>query len=376
MPINPTTSPTTTTRTRLDRVLLVARRPRLQAALEACGQPRRPARVIHQTSLADARAYLAGHRVDLALVEADLPDGLGLDLIRELTERAATTATVLVADRADFALAQLAIRAGADDIIAPPAEPAELRRCVCDALTRRRGRDPHGDRVERLHRLCRKLNDARLDVSRQVDALCGDLVNAYHELASQMHRAPDTDGYADLIRGELDLEELLRVTLEHLMNTLGPCNAAIYLPATMDEYSLGGYVNFDGAAEAADLLLSSLADTFAPRVAEADELVHLTGAADLERWVGRDADDLDGRHVLAVPCPGDSECLAVVLLFRDGDTPFDPAAQDLLAALAPTLGAALERIISVHHRASVHDQDSPFDASDLDLGYDDEELPF
>ena len=373
MPIQPPTA----TRRRLDRVLLVARRPSLVPALESCGQPHRPASVIYHDTLAAARDYLATHRVDAALIEPDLTDGSGLDLVRDVAELPGSTAAILVVEHADFDLARQAMRAGADDVLVTPIRPTALSRSVLDAVERRRRCTVHGERVERLHRLCRKLNDARLDVSRQVDTLCSDLVNAYKELAEQVHQPPPGDrGFAKKVGDELDLEALLRLTLEYLMEQAGPCNAAIYLPATMDEYSLGGYVNLDIPDGAADLLLSSLADTFAPRIAEAAEAVHVTSRAEMERWAGRDAEDLEGRHVAAVSCDGDDECLAVVVLFRDGETPFEASALDAVAAMAPLLGVALERIIRVHHRASMHDDANPFDADDLDLGYDGEALPF
>ena len=372
----PTHRPTATRR-RLDRVLLVARRPTLRQALEECGQPHRPANVIYRDSLAAAREYLANHRVDAALVESQLIEELGKGLLCELAGRPGPTAIILLTDRADFGLAQRAMRAGADDVLVTPIRPTQLVSSVVDAVERSRRCTAHGDRVERLHRLCRKLNDARLDVSRQVDVLCNDLVNAYQALASQVQKATPTEQtYQERARGELDLEELLRLTLEHLMHLAGPSNAALYLPATPDEYSLGGYVNLDCPGGVVDLLLSSLADTLAPRVAEVDHLVHLTGQAEIRRWADRDADDLEGRHVAAVACDGEDECLAVIMLFRDGDTPFEPTALDAVSALAPVLGEALERIIRVHHRSTLHGPTDPFGADDLDLGYGEQELPF
>jgi GAF domain-containing protein len=166
-----------------------------------------------------------------------------------------------------------------------------------------------------------------------------------------MQNVVQTSEYSSLVKDELDLEALLRVTLEHLMTKLGPSNAAIFLPATLDEYSLGGYVNYDCTSESADMLLEHLADTLAPRVASADDMVHLTQREDIERWIGEDAGTLGDAGILAVPCMSEDECLAVLVLFRDVDQPFEEEHLDRVSSLGPMLGDALEKIIRVHHRS-------------------------
>ncbi|MEM8495947.1 MAG: GAF domain-containing protein, partial [Planctomycetota bacterium] len=167
-----------------------------------------------------------------------------------------------------------------------------------------------------------------------------------------------------------------------------PANAAIFLPATMDEYSLGGYVNYDCTKEAADLLLEQLADSLAPRIAAHEDLVHLTRREDIERWIGPEAGALGDSELLAVPCMWDDECLAVLVLFRDVDQPFVEDHLDRVSALAPMMGEALEKIIRVHHRSLFSDDEhesygESYDSDDTDnpFGVDlddeaDNDLPF
>src|SRR5690606_39228493 len=156
------------------------------------------------------------------------------------------------------------------------------------------------------------------EVSEQVDILCHDLVTAYQDLAVQMQQVVHTSEYAMVIRDELDLEKLLRRTLEYIIEKAGASNAAIFLPSSMDEYSLGGYVNYDCTPESADMLLQHLGDVFAPKVARQNELVHITDNIALCGWLGDDAMWLEDRHVLAFGCRQDDEALAVIAVFRDG----------------------------------------------------------
>jgi len=381
-------------RRRSCRVLLVEATPSHREALEGCGNVARPMNVVHAPTLADARKYLADHSVDLAVIEPTLPDGSGFELAEEVARISRTTATILINAQPDLEQAQRAMRAGVDDYIAKPLDAEELASRVDHALDRKTRDKAHEQRVERLRRLCKKLNAARIEVSKQVDVLCNDLVTAYQELACQMQNVVQTSEYDVLIKDELDLETVLRKTLEHLMAKLGPSNAAIFLPSSMDEFSLGGYVNYDCTSESADMLLEHLADTLAPRVAGLDDLVHLTTREGIERWIGEDAGMLGDAEVLAAPCMSGDECLAVLVLFRDVDQPFEEEHLDRVSALAPMLGEILERIIRVHHRSlfdadesedwqanddSLADPDPGSDAPDVPEGDDDgwdDELPF
>lgn len=347
----PTTLKKNKARRRTCRVLLVEASPAHRKALEACGNAHRPMSVVHAPTLTEARKYLADHTIDLAVIAPQLPDGSGFDLTAELSRMSHTTAKIVISGSEDFAKAQQALRAGADDYLVDGVAPEELSSRVAAALDRKTRDKAHVQRVERLRRLCKKLNAAREEVSKQVDVLCNDLVIAYQELACQMQNVVQTSEFDGVVKDELDLEALLRKTLEHLMAKLGPANAAIFLPATMDEYSLGGYVNYDCTKESADLLLEQLADSLAPRIATHEDLVHLTDREAIERWIGPEAGSLGDCELLAVPCMHEDECLAVLVLFRDVDQPFAEDHLDRVSSLAPMMGEALEKIIRVHHRS-------------------------
>ena len=47
----------------------------------------------------------------------------------------------------------------------------------------------------------------------------------------------------------LDVEGVLRRTMEWILRKLGPLNAAIYLPAGESQFSLGAYLNLDTQAD-------------------------------------------------------------------------------------------------------------------------------
>jgi two-component system KDP operon response regulator KdpE len=100
-----------------------------RAVLARAPAPRiRDAQLTDAGSLSEARAALTAASVDLVLLDIHLPDGLGLDLARELRSRPAgdrpavlaLTASVLPAEQ------QATLDAGCDAFLAKPYAPEAL----------------------------------------------------------------------------------------------------------------------------------------------------------------------------------------------------------------------------------------------------------
>ena len=98
-----------------------------RAVLGRASDPRLLAAVLDEaTSLADARTLLADHEVDLVLMDVRLPDGNGLDLVREIKARhprlsvVVMSASVLPHERKEATLA------GCDAFIPKPYAAADL----------------------------------------------------------------------------------------------------------------------------------------------------------------------------------------------------------------------------------------------------------
>jgi DNA-binding NarL/FixJ family response regulator len=69
--------------------------------------------ILEAGTIADARALLAEHRVDLALLDLDLPDGSGVSIIEELSVRSPQTRSVVATIYDDDEHVFPALRAGA-----------------------------------------------------------------------------------------------------------------------------------------------------------------------------------------------------------------------------------------------------------------------
>lgn len=168
-----------------------------------------------------------------------------------------------------------------------------------------------------------------------------------------------------LARLELDVESLLRTTLEYVLHKIGPTNAAVFLPTSTEDFSLGAYVNYDCPKDCVDMLLDHVAASVAPAI-EADPSMRLHRGEDaLDDLMGEHAAWLTGCEAVTFAAEHEGEMLAAVALFRDDRDPFDSRTMARLGVIGEILAQQLARIIRVHHRHLPVDQwDGPEEQSE------------
>lgn len=305
-------------------------------------------------SVDEARARLgddAAPRVDVVVIDEKLAESI--DLLREVAQSEPMIVPVLASSKPGLDLAVEAMRSGAADLmrIGRSEEAAHAARASLTlAIDRARLAQHREGRVERLRSVCRQLNTARQDISSQLSGMCNDLVEAYQELSCQIDQVTISGEFNGIIRQELEIESLLRTVLEFILAKVGPTNAAIFLPSTSSDFSLGAYVNCDISRDSLDTLLDHLGDVLAPRFESRSGVHVFENRHQTAQMLGPDAQWLPEHAMMVFPCHRDEECLAVVALFRDDRTPFEPGAKLLLETISKLFAAQLARIIHVHHR--------------------------
>ncbi|MFG0284489.1 MAG: hypothetical protein ACF8R7_08725, partial [Phycisphaerales bacterium JB039] len=223
--------------------------------------------------------------------------------------------------------------------------------------------------LEHLQRLCRRLDADRSEITEQLSSLCADLAGAYEEMTDQIDQVSVASEFGALARQELDVESLLRTALEFILAKVGSTNAAIFLPSTTGDWSLGAYVNFDRPRDTIDVLLDGLGATLAPRMAREHEVLLAARADEFSALIGDESIWLGDCGGMVFSCREEHECLAVVCLFRDERTPFDEEMRSTMETIASLFGRQLGRIVHIHHRHLPKDQWGAFE-SDSDEGWD------
>ena len=335
----------------------------------------RGCRVQSAAGLDDARAIASRQRVDLAIIGPMSRDADSAELLRLLQKTSPSGKTVVLASAVSAATAVQAMRGGAVDLIALPLNPDDFLARVESALLKARAETQRDRRLSRLKRVCRELNLARHEISKQVDSLCEDLAQVYQDIAGQMSDVALAAEFRTLLRQELDVEDVLRTTLEYMLTKTGPTNAAVFLPdgSTMGKgkptaYGLGAYINCDCPRETISAALDHLGEAVCAQMADEDEIVRYADAAEFAAWIGADAACLSDSQVIAFRCRHKSDTLAVIVLFRKKDQPFDEKLAGTLDTMRGIIAEQLRNVVKVHQRA-MGGGEWPKDAADGDLDY-------
>lgn len=366
-------------------LLVVTDAPRRAAIATALMQHRYEC--THVATAVEAKSVLARNRFDVVAVSWSLSDGTGLDLAPLVQKTSPSTKIMVFVDAITPDMAVQAMRCGAVDCLTLPKSHDSIEdflRRLEPALLKSRADRQRDERLLRLKKICRELNTARHEISKQVDALCDDLSNAYKEIADQMCDVALASEFRTLLKQELDVEELLRTTLEYLLTKTGPTNAAVFLPdaprakhsGARQHYGLGAYVNYDCPRETISVLLDHLGRAICPQMEEELDIVAFADAEDFAEWIGNDVEDtgfLANSNVIAFSCLHKGECLAVIVLFRDKNTPFEEKLAGTIDTMREIIAEQLSNVIKVHQRAR---QSWPKEAEEGDLDYHDDDLGF
>lgn len=307
-------------------------------------------RVSCAASIEAARSDLTRKRFEVMLIEPDSLTGDWQKFLRDAHDACSHLKSLLVVTSESATRAVDAMRSGAIDCVDIKRESDILFARVESAVSRSRTEQKLQNKMTRLKKICRELNLVRHEVTDQVDSLCQELVTAYQDVADQVSEASMVTELRTLLRQELDIEELLRTTLEYLLTKSGPTNAAVFLPDGTGYYNLGAYVNYDCPRESISVLLDHMCSAICPQMESEHDLVRFDDADDFAEWIGMDPGILDDSQVIAFTCHRDGECLAVCVLFRSKSNPFTDELAGMLHLMRSIFAEQLSRVIRIHNR--------------------------
>lgn len=143
------------------------------------------ANVTHVQSAEEAFREELTARHDLLLAAMSLPDGDGLELVRQVRENNRCPA-ILMAQSPTAGETIAALRLGVADFLTKPFDMEYLLATVRKALKTRRLRCRELSRHRRLRKLVARIICERRDLAQRIDLICRDFVQAHRRLAEKV----------------------------------------------------------------------------------------------------------------------------------------------------------------------------------------------
>lgn len=301
-------------------------------------------RVAH--SAEQATLEMQRRPADVLLINVQLADQRGLELLAQWRRVYPKTEVVALSrsPRAEVCLA--AWRAGASDMLIQPVDQQSIHTCLNNIMERRTQKQRTEKRQQRLRQACRQLSKARKEIGAQVDLLCHDLVKAYQDMAQQLNQTQLAGDFLSSLGADLDMEAIMRGTMQYMLKKAGPVNAAVFLPDSEKNYVLGAYLDLDTNAET--MLVDVISQTLAPHAADHPGIIEFTDDSALHAAFAQPL--LHGRSWMAIASYHRNEPMAVIVAFRSQEEPFAAGARTTLESMAAVLGGKISRLVDIHNR--------------------------
>jgi DNA-binding response OmpR family regulator len=299
-------------------------------------------RLTSATNVAEAGHVIETQAVDLLIVDLNLPDGDGAELLARLRKHHPLASAIVVTGAPSVATAVSALRHGAVDFLAKPFTIDEFLRCVRTALHRNALHAKSESRIDRLRVAVRRLNDARRLVTRKVDLLCNDLVAAYGDLSRQLDLVRTTESFRGVVVSSEDLEQMLCHAMDWILRQIGYSNVAIWLAGPDPDFQLGAYMKYTISGEPA---LTEAMRKGLLQVLHRDGMIHLSADEAAKILSPAESQHLRNQTILGIHCTYLGESLAGIVLFRDGAKPFTADDAATLRAIAPVFAITLATMV-------------------------------
>lgn len=158
--------------------------------------------------------------------------------------------------------------------------------------------------------------------------------------------------YEKYIWGELDVEDVIRMTMERSLAVLGATNAVCFLPTSSGDFITGAWVNCDQPKDEVEVLLDDLAN-FVPQQFVGESTARVLGKTERAEVI-QHARYLADCQMLVCPCKvktqENPDNMAMLLFFRSEAQPFKEQSVKELDAMMAIFGKQLDRIVRIHNR--------------------------
>jgi FixJ family two-component response regulator len=294
------------------------------------------------TSVAAAKRKLIGETFELLVTDVMLPDGDGTSLLSTLRRHQPTATAIVITGNPSVDGAISALRSGAVDFMPKPFNAQMLTERVRRALDKQTVLSRQEKRIVRLRDAVKKLGVARRMVSQKVDLLCNDLVSAYSELSKQLDVVRTQENFRKHIESAGDLEQLLCHTMDWLLRQLGNSNVAIWLAGDDGAFQLGAYMKHTIAGD--EVASNAMLNGMLPGITR-NGFTHVQGETLRGRLQKEEFRIFSGQDIIGLSATYLGEPLAVIVLYRDVNSPFGENDESALKSIAAVFATALAAVV-------------------------------
>ena len=302
-------------------------------------------RVITAGSVAEARRILAREPIHVMVADVRLPDGDGISLLPTLKQKNPSARAIVITGDPTLTAATTALRHGAIDFVTKPFDARQIIAHLQHAIEKQEQAVHAEQKLRKLKRAVRKLNEARKTISKKVDILCNDLVSAYGELSKQFDVVRTQEAFRKTIMPAHDLEQLICQSMDWMMRQIGYSNVAVWLVGEDGSSQLGAYMKYtvpgdDAVSDAMRRVLLPLAGRDGR-----DAPVRVEVAALKDKLSPKETELFADQQFLLLDCTYLGESLATLVFFRDQQVPFSDADHETLRAIGPIFAQTLAAIV-------------------------------
>jgi DNA-binding response OmpR family regulator len=299
-------------------------------------------------------------------------DSGALEVCSVVTKLQPNASIIMLAPHANVSDLTQAMQAGATDFLIGPPSSEEIEDRIRNAAVKSRNTTERGRRAERLRGLSRRINDTRRQVLAAIEEheVILEDPSMPEGISEEPMKVPESETdtekelateFREIIRQELDVEDMLRSSLEFILQKTGPTNAAVFLAGGDNGFGLGAYVHYDLTRVMVEPMLQRLANEACPAISDAQDVLRFDDAQTFIKDCNLGEEISPRQQMVAVPCHHDGECMAIMVLFRSEDDPYQDELASCLDVLRVVFAEQLASLIRIHNRLDASWPDEPAD---------------
>jgi len=336
----------------------------IRASIEVVGYS-----VVHAGTMKAAEIALEQGTYGLIVVDCDTNNSI-VELIAEFTSLLSPkTPTVGFTTSRSQTLVMDMMRNGASDVFCLPRDLGVVKDRIELVMSKISVSQLETKKSDEIQRLYDEVHTAHGAAVEEIESLSHTLANSQCEQDQKLRLVAMAAEFRTLVSQELEVECMLRTSLEYLLHRLGPTNAAVYVREGDVGWGIGAYINYDRQGENYSEFLQTLGEQVCTTVSQEKTLRVFTDGTSFTNWIDTEELNFEGNEVVTIGCFDGDKCMAIIVFFRSDSKRFDNESLKIVETISPLFGTQLGSILKIHRRAETTWPPESLDSEDDDWSF-------